>query len=257
MWRVAGASIAGTSHQRSSVPCQDYLEFLRCEIAGEPALVAAIADGAGSAALSHVGAKEVVKALVSAVGAANCAVAEVNFAASQSWFRNALVHLQESAAREKLETRDMDCTALLAILAERHAVFAQIGDGAWIADANGILEPMTWPYKGEFANETKFLTSPGAIDSMQFRKCEQPLTAVAGFTDGIETLALNMVTKTVHAPFFTRMFGELEKCEDDTSLLSPLISFLSSDRVNERTDDDKTLVVARRVGTGQIRDELA
>lgn len=257
MWRVVGASVVGTSHQRTNLPCQDYSEFLRCEIGSELALVIAIADGAGSAVWSHLGAKEAGGSLVRQAALLEHGVAEISREEVQSWFSGALVHLQAVAKREKIETRDLDCTALVAVLGERHAVFAQIGDGAWIAGADGTLGAVTWPYKGEFANETKFLTSPDAQDFIQFQKSGEPLIAVAGFTDGIEMMALSIADKTAHAPFFSRMFTELQRCDDETSLLAPLISFLSSDRVNERTDDDKTLVLACRIGDDPTGNEFA
>ena len=53
------------------------------------------------------------------------------------------------------------------------------------------------------------------------------------------------------------MFAALKDCEDETSLLSPLINLLESERVNERTDDDRTLVLARRVVADPIGNELA
>ena len=161
------------------------------------------------------------------------------------------------AGREKIETKELACTLLVAVLGEQHAVFGQIGDGAWIAEKSGVFGAVTWPQNGEFANETRFITSPDALDSLQFQNCPKALTSAAGFTDGVQALALNLAAKNVHSPFFQPMFAALGECDDETSLLSPLISFLSSDRVNERTDDDKTLVLARRVATEQIRDELA
>jgi hypothetical protein len=83
------------------------------------------------------------------------------------------------------------------------------------------------------------------------------VTAAAGFTDGIQALALNFAAKCVHVPFFESMLAALRECDDETSLLSPLISFLSSERVNQRTDDDKTLVLARRVIPNRTGNELA
>jgi hypothetical protein len=161
------------------------------------------------------------------------------------------------AEQEKLEVRDLACTVLLAVLGEGHAVFAQIGDGAWIAETNGVFGAVTWPQNGEFANETKFITSPDALVSLQFEKYSGPLTAAAGFTDGVQGLALNLSARTLHIPFFRPMFAALADSDDETSLLSPLLSFLSSERVNERTNDDKTLVLAHRVTSHQIHDELA
>jgi Protein phosphatase 2C len=256
MWRVAGASVVGTSHQRNGLPCQDYSEFLRCEVGGEPALVIAIADGAGSAAFSHLGAREAVGFLLRQAALFPRGVADIGREVAESWFAGALEHLQTVAEREKIEAGGLDCTALVAVLGERHAVFAQLGDGAWIAGANGTLGAVTWPYKGEFANETVFLTSPDARNLIQFQEFDEPLIAVAGFTDGIEAMALNFGAKTVHTPFFTRMFGDLQRCDDETSLVSPFISFLSSERVNERTDDDKTLVLACRVPDNSTGNEF-
>jgi len=182
---------------------------------------------------------------------------DINREDVRGWFAHSLDHLKLVAEREKIEVRDLACTVLLAVLGEGHAVFAQIGDGAWIAETNGVLGAVTWPQNGEFANETNFITSPDALDSMQFQKCSTPLTAAAGFTDGIQALALHIGSRSVHIPFFQPMFAALADSDDETSLLSPLINFLSSERVNERTDDDKTLVLARRVAVHQIRDELA
>jgi len=257
MWRAIGKSVVGTSHLKGQLPCQDYSDYLRCQVGGEPVLVIGVSDGAGSAALSHIGSQEVVGALLRQTACCERTIADINREDVQAWFANALAHLKSVAEREKIETKDLACTILVAILGERQAVFAQIGDGAWIAETNGIFGAVTWPQNGEFANETKFITSPDALDSMQFQKCSEPLTAAAGFTDGIQTLALNLAAKSVHAPFFQPMFTALSQCEDETSLLSPLISFLSSERVNERTDDDKTLVLARRVTVDQTGNELA
>lgn len=257
MWKVVGKSIIGTSHQKGQLPCQDYSSYLRSQIGGEDVLIVGVSDGAGSAAFSHLGSKEAVDALLRQVKDRKRPVADISREDVEAWFSETLSHLKSVAEQEKIETKDLACTLLIAVLDDRHAVFAQIGDGAWIAELDGIWGAATWPQNGEFANETKFITSPDALDSMQFQKCASPLTAVAGFTDGIQALALNLAAKTVHAPFFQPMFAALGECEDETSLLSPLISFLSSDRVNERTDDDKTLVLARRVPTDQIRDELA
>ena len=50
-WMVSGGSVTGTSHRRVGLPCQDSSSYC---IAGE-VLIAAVADGAGSAALSDVG----------------------------------------------------------------------------------------------------------------------------------------------------------------------------------------------------------
>src|SRR5262245_7772654 len=59
-WRVVGASVPGVSHVRAGKPCED--AHVWAETGG--ALVAAVADGAGSAAVAEVGAAIAARAAV-------------------------------------------------------------------------------------------------------------------------------------------------------------------------------------------------
>jgi hypothetical protein len=68
------------------------------------------------------------------------------------------------------------------------------------------------------------------------------------FSDGLQRLALVYESQTAYTPFFEPMFSVLRKADlaaCDT-LSDQLARFLSSPKVNERTDDDKTLVLATR-----------
>ncbi|MBC8229713.1 SUMF1/EgtB/PvdO family nonheme iron enzyme [bacterium] len=60
-WKVLGASVRGTSHTKSGQPCQDAHAWVKLP---DGTLVAAVSDGAGSAALAEVGADSAVKAAV-------------------------------------------------------------------------------------------------------------------------------------------------------------------------------------------------
>jgi hypothetical protein len=256
MWKAVGKSVIGTAHEKGEIPCQDFSDYWQCRLGDEKALIIGISDGAGSATLSHVGSKEAIGFIMRQVTLFEESTAHITREHVQGWFAKTLEHLQETAKREQLESKELACTLLLAILGKNHAVFAQIGDGAWVMEKNETVHPVTWPYNGEFANETKFITSADAFEFLQFQKLDEPLTAVAGFTDGIQALALNYADKSVHVPFFAPIFTALRDCEDQTSLLSPLIHFLSSEKVNERTDDDKTLVVAGQCASKDSDDVL-
>ncbi|HEV7874279.1 MAG TPA: protein phosphatase 2C domain-containing protein, partial [Enterovirga sp.] len=52
MWRFATARATGTSHLRAGLPCQDRLA---CTVLNDGTLVAAVADGAGSAPAGDLG----------------------------------------------------------------------------------------------------------------------------------------------------------------------------------------------------------
>ena len=62
-------------------------------------------------------------------------------------------------------------------------------------------------------------------------------------TDGIQLLAVRYADNTAHEPFFEPLF---EFAENPNSSNAELEEFLRSERVCERTDDDKTLVLAVR-----------
>jgi hypothetical protein len=73
---------------------------------------------------------------------------------------------------------------------------------------------------------------------------------VAIFTDGLQMLALNMESRTVHQPFFSDLFRYLRMANDadKVSILNgKLATYLDSPGINGRTDDDKTLFLATRL----------
>jgi hypothetical protein len=68
-------------------------------------------------------------------------------------------------------------------------------------------------------------------------------------TDGLQMLSLVYASKQVHDPFFEPMFTVLRSAESEAlqQLDDQLHRFLDSPEVNNRTDDDKTLVLATRI----------
>ena len=244
MWRVVPASVLGTSHERAGIPCQDACDFLRLNTGDEELLLVAVADGAGSAILSHVGSGEAVRQLLVVVRHAQLDFRKITQEQVRGWMQEVLNHLAVVAERESAPVSQLACTLLLGIVARDGAVFAQIGDGGWVVEKDGDLTPGTWPQNGEFANTTTFITTVSALDSMQFVRVEGKISAVAGFTDGLQTLALNIAARHAHAPFFKPMFDSVQACDDETGLIAPLRGFLASESVTSRTDDDKTLVLA-------------
>jgi Protein phosphatase 2C len=134
------------------------------------------------------------------------------------------------------------------------AAFFQIGDGAIIV--SNRAEPddygwVFWPQHGEFANQTNFITQDNALEVLEFELEERCIDEIAMFTDGIERLVLDLQQKIAHAPFFRPLFRWLVKTEPAAIsaeiLESEVVSrYLGSKQVNDRTDDDKTLILASR-----------
>jgi serine/threonine protein phosphatase PrpC len=246
MWRVIGTSVVGASHQKLQTPCQDYCGYQPCILGSERALVIGIADGAGSAKSSEIGSRETVDHLLRQIAHCDLGLIEIQEETVAAWLQRTRDHLDKVALEREIPVGDLACTVLFAILADSGAIFCQVGDGAWIAKSNGSYMTATWPSGGEYANQTTFITSPNWREVMQFRILRERLSAVAGFSDGLQNVALHFASRSVHAPFFDSKFKALEETDDETSLRAPLMEFLSSAALAERTDDDKTLVLACR-----------
>jgi hypothetical protein len=129
------------------------------------------------------------------------------------------------------------------------AAYLQIGDGAIVVatEEPGEYTWVFWPQHGEYANTTSFLTGDAASDALMF-ETGPPVHEVAIFSDGIERLVLDMAARTVHSPAFRPIFQWLAATapEGAEEAGQALTAYLSSDHVNSRTDDDKTLVMATR-----------
>jgi len=160
------------------------------------------------------------------------------------------------AAELEVEARELATTFLGVVVADHESLLIQIGDGAIVfrcANTDDFAAAF-WPQTIEYANTTYFLTDPKFEAHANFRhECSQVID-IALFTDGLERLALRFSDQTVHDPFLVPMFARLSATSCVEELFEPLRGFLSSDAVNERTDDDRTLILATRGGDAGLSD---
>jgi hypothetical protein len=247
VWKLLRASVPGSSHVKAGTLCQDAHAGTSMRPHGESFLVVACADGAGSAERSDEGATAAVAEFVKAA----CGMLEARTVITPEsvveCFRAARKAVDERA--EKLETpkRELACTLLGAIVGEQEAFFGQIGDGLIVVRENDEYLPVFWPRVGDYLNDSDFLTDEKYEEQVQFGKRAAP-AEIALTTDGLQMLMANLNARTVHNGFFAPMFNQLRQTPDPEALLAPLREFLESPAINERTDDDKTLLLAVRDG---------
>lgn len=200
-WRVVGASVAGTSHQRLGQPCQDAAGWA---LGPERSLIVAVADGAGSAPLGREGAQLAVSTAVEflssrrSLGSGDASKDQLISALERS--RSAL---RSDAEDRGVEVRDL-ATTLILLQATRHYVAAlQVGDGSAVVDdcGDGVVG-LTKPQAGEYINETMFITAEDAMDRAETAVHEGSPSGGAVFSDGLQMLGLKMPEGTPHAPFF-------------------------------------------------------
>ncbi len=250
MWKLLFQSVAGTAHGRDGRPCQDSCLARLGPGTRGPVLVLACADGAGSAAHADVGARAACRAAVRIVLEDlrdGWPPAEAGRDTVLAWYARLRRELLAEAEGRALEPAALACTLLLAVVAEGAAVFAQVGDGAIVTRAGDDYCPVFWPQTGEYANSTNFVTDPTWADCLAFERRQGPVDELALFSDGLQMLALNFAGRTAHRPFFEPMFRRLRSAAPGEGLPQALRRFLNSPAVNERSDDDKTLILATRL----------
>src|SRR5262249_8069476 len=146
--------------------------------------------------------------------------------------------LANEASARGVPIRQLACTLLTAIVGESRSLFAQVGDGSIVYLDGDKYESAFWPQSGEYANTTNFVTQTDFADAFEFVDKITRIDELPTFTDGLQRLALNFSSRSVHQPFFRPMFDPLRAAEHADELIVPLRSFLDSPLVNERTDDD-------------------
>lgn len=245
-WRTVAASKRGSRHEASGSGCEDSYQVV------QPApgvLAIAVADGAGSAKLAEVGASIVTEHGVAQVCASLEQAGDAPDDSTLQWILEeamaaALTAVQAEAATREVDYRDLASTMILVIAHREFIAAAQIGDGATvIADEAGNLRALTVPPRGEYINETIFLTSTDALLTTQVRVWRGRASGVAAFSDGLQMLCLKWPEFEPHAAFFTPLFKFVRNTTDEAEATSDLESFLLSERVGQLTDDDVTLVL--------------
>ncbi|MCX7931595.1 MAG: protein phosphatase 2C domain-containing protein [Rhodovarius sp.] len=261
-WRYAARSVVGGSHLKAGMPCQDHSEITVVSPQKNIEVVlAAVADGAGSAAQSHRGARECCLQFLELAHLAACRTLErvdfIDGAFCRVLIENIQNELRRLAEVEGISITSFASTFLGAIVTESAAVFLQIGDGAIVyrpfeaqRKTGGSWVTAIPPQRGEFAGQTMFVTTPNAAQWVVFRQVSEPLAEFALLTDGVEFLSISQRSGLPHAPFFEHVFRGLReaplpgRCQAYEEWLE---EFLSSPRVCERTDDDKTLALCTRL----------
>lgn len=261
-WRHISASVVGTSHVLTGTPCQDNSVCCVITLRDESEVLVAIAsDGAGSAKRADEGSALACSLLIQEMETlfetgADGDLSEITKEFLTNWLVSFQREVTIRAEHEELGARDFACTLVAAIIGEQSAVFAQIGDGATVVPSPEEPDEycyVFWPQKGEYANETYFATDPEAHTNIQYDHVSRRIDEVAVLTDGIQNLALHYQTQSAHNPFFRPIFSWLRPASQDYTdkFTASLAAYLTSEKINQATDDDKTLILATRRAISQ------
>jgi hypothetical protein len=243
MWNHLAESVTGTSHVLAGTPCQDAHKVHLLDEEESQLFAFAIADGAGSACYSGEAACLAVNSLIKEISKADRDRFFVDEAVAREMFDLVRQELLSHADTLRCPVRELSCTLLGGLVSREEAWFAQIGDGACVYANTEGYHLATVPVSGEFVNQTVFVVSDDWKESFQFRSVAGPINGVAGFTDGLQNLIIRFTDNSVHEGFMNPILQKL-RMHHAPDLQEAFRSFIESERINSRTDDDKTLVIA-------------
>ena len=185
MWKTIDYAATGKRHLREGMPCQD--KVIRYRV-GDVSL-AALADGAGSASLSHYGAEAVLYWISRDIGDHfdEFYEEEAGGVIRQRIIYDIVEALDETQKEYQCSLRDLSSTLLVVAVSGDRYLIVHIGDGVIGYLKNDEIRVATVPDNGDYANETVFTTSASAISRMRLIKGED--AEIGGFvlmSDGTE-----------------------------------------------------------------------
>ena len=254
-WRAIARCATGTSHLKQQMPCQDYGG---CKILNN-VIVGAVADGAGSAKYADIGANLAVETVLQYLaGVEQWLQKHKNVGELQpqplpeiearrlftQTVNKVVAAMEAQAQRGGYSIEDLACTLLVVIATPNWVAAMQIGDGFIVVRPEQEEPQLLFsPDKGEYINETTFVTSANALDRMRVCVHSGKQEFICASTDGLERLAIRMSDNTPFAPFFQPLEEYMQELGNPEQEDEYLMKFLDSDRLNARTDDDKTLLL--------------
>lgn len=270
-WRFGYRSVRGRSHYASGQPCQD---SSAARVLADGTLVAAVADGGGSAPLSHFGSRIATVMTVNALAlAAPLLLGDDDDARAKQRaedFCRALVGdiracIEAEAKQVGTSAQQFGTTLLAAAATRERAIMMQIGDGFIVyatappSIAASTAAPMTdgpasgspftlafTPARGEFAGEVTWITSSSWDSDFHFRYLPGPFDFLCLSSDGLEKVAIVQLGQVPHRGYFEFMRTQMGvQAQTKAGMDGLLATVLLNPELDTRTDDDKSIVLAR------------
>ena len=252
--RIFGVSTIGPLHVQRGIPCQDACSYLGFE---NGTGVIAVADGLGSAPRSDRGATLASQTVCRFIEQAN---ARASLSVDQS---SSLLNGAASAARSALERlstdlacelRELATTLIIVILFPDSVAACHIGDGAVVARTTTGLRIVSGPADSEYVNEVLPLTSSEWEGALRMSTIVTEATAVAVFTDGCQRATFLKGPQGVipFGGFFDPVFSFADEVADLQDGKEQLAKLLTSAKISDNSEDDKTFVVAIPSAAGTL-----
>lgn len=204
LWIAMDEAVVGLSHRAKNLPCQDAAQAVN-----RPRPMVVVADGAGSSAVSEIGARAVVSGTIRLLDTLEKQMAELldsNDPCPEAPARtlglllvkHAIGLLKDLATEHRREMRDFRCTFLVMVVGKTRLLWVKVGDGALVIEKMKVLTTPNEPLqqlqaelsslgelgKGEFANQTQFLDAITPTEVQVGLLESKEITGIAVMSDG-------------------------------------------------------------------------
>lgn len=240
-WVASAVAERGLGHLTNGSPCQD----VALAVKTEDMSAIALADGAGSAKLSDIGASIVVESVLDIlVNKFDDLYYGEEDEAKSFVIEKILANLLRRASQESADLRELSSTLLcVAVRGERY-VAMHVGDGVMGVMQGDELKVLSYPSNGEHANETIFINSSNAQYDMRLLRGRA--SAISGFvlmSDGSEQSLYDKAKREI-APAIVKLFAarlDMPNAEFEDELRN-----LLKNQIIQRTADDCSIALLTR-----------
>lgn len=247
--KTAAVTVQGRAHLDTGTPCQDQTATLREN--GVSAIV--LADGAGSMAHSHLGAR----AVVDAVAALLCREFDTLYAAPDAG-ATARVLAVCSEALDTLAVPPFQAGSTLLFFALRAEGYlaGHLGDGVIGLYGGGVPAVLSPPENGENRNETWFTTSADAAAHLRLYRGMLPPGGTALLMSDGAAESLYIYGEARFSPAFATLAGWMASHPEEA--VRQALEQNARERLAEKTRDDIGLALLHLPGgaeCGEAPDE--
>lgn|GEM_PF-1043866 len=264
-WLSASASVIGTGHSASGVPCQD--SHCCIQRGDDKWLAMVISDGAGTAKYSDMGANLVAKSFAHSLIALSH---RIDHREPGAWINDFVIgrilktrdELRSLAKSESL--KEYHCTLVACLLGEAGGFIIHIGDGAAFGGAAKAIDSTKCslsdhlfsspPENGEYSNETFFITEGDWIKHLRITPISNADWIVLG-TDGGTALAM-VADRDPKPGFVVPLITSLAYEKDLDARNAKLAEILADAQADRLTSDDKTICLAFRKSLGELNTQF-
>ena len=260
MLKIIGVSLIGLAHKKEGEKLQDFFniyvsnlyasidslisdEAIARGFEGDGIALVFVADGAGSVKYGGDGAKYAVNSAIEFVKNKNL-INEASDEVLKGILKAALESVRHGASVLNASIEDLSTTFMALYVKDHECSLASIGDGYVIIDDGSELKLLNVPIKGEYFNETQFITSPEIVKAIEDGSIEvrrSRCNAFAVTTDGLWPTVIN------GKPYekFYRPIIDYLRGNDTSKVIDELLNLLKSiqGKYPSAYDDDLTIVV--------------